>query len=125
MPFEESVLYLDEPGSPSDKKPPFINGYVPDLYATGSRHIVGEAKTKTDLDRVHSRLQIEEFFRFLSTTQNGLLVLAVPLIAWNYGKSVLRCLRRETAASNVEAVCIYGQYARLDSADFLRVGRVA
>ncbi|XUY30433.1 hypothetical protein RMR21_025795 (plasmid) [Agrobacterium sp. rho-8.1] len=66
------------------ERPPRINGYVPDLYATDvptTATLIGEAKTKTDLETDHTRVQIHAFLDYLSQTPNGIFVLSVPLSA--------------------------------------------
>ena len=66
------------------ERPPRIAGYTPDIYATDvptTRTLVGEAKTRADLETEHSRRQIAAFLAFLSKTPNAVFVLAVPLSA--------------------------------------------
>lgn len=121
--FDERTLLLfaDVPGASSDSKPPQLYGFVPDVYVARPRYIIGEAKTMKDLDTRHSQDQIASFLRYLTTQENGLFILAVPLHAWNYGKSVIRHLKSKTEAREVQTLCIYGGYSssssgsRLDS----------
>lgn len=66
------------------EKPPRVEGYTPDVYATNiptTRTLIGEAKTRIDLETEHSGQQIGAFLRYLSHTTGGIFVLAVPLIA--------------------------------------------
>lgn len=66
------------------EKPPRVEGYTPDVHATNiptTRTLIGEAKTRLDLENEHSRQQISAFLRYLSYTAGGIFVLAVPLIA--------------------------------------------
>lgn len=66
------------------ERPPKINGYVPDLYATDvptTKTLIGEAKTKADLERNHTRDQISAFLAYLSQTPRGIFALSVPLLA--------------------------------------------
>jgi hypothetical protein len=66
------------------EKPPKVAGYTPDVLATNiptTRTLIGEAKTRADLENDHSRQQISAFLRYLSHTAGGIFVLAVPLNA--------------------------------------------
>ncbi|RUW94395.1 hypothetical protein [Mesorhizobium sp. M7A.F.Ca.US.010.02.1.1] len=66
------------------ERPPRVEGYVPDVYATDvptTTTIIGEAKTKRDLETEHSRRQISAFLSYLSNTPRGVFVLSVPWTA--------------------------------------------
>lgn len=66
------------------ERPPRIGGFTPDVYATDvptTRTLIGEAKTRTDLENEHSRQQISAFLEYLAHTEGGMFVLAVPLAA--------------------------------------------
>jgi hypothetical protein len=66
------------------ERPPRVGGFVPDVYATDvptTRTLIGEAKTRQDLETDHSRQQIEAFLEHLAHTPNGVFVLSVPLAA--------------------------------------------
>ena len=66
------------------ERPPRIEGFTPDVHATNvptTRTLIGEAKTRIDLENDHSRQQISAFLRYLSHTAGGIFVLAVPLTA--------------------------------------------
>ena len=66
------------------ERPPRIGGYTPDVYATDvptTTTLIGEAKTKQDLETEHSRRQISAFLNYLAMTPRGIFVLAVPLAA--------------------------------------------
>jgi hypothetical protein len=106
-------IYADLPGSSAESKPPPIGGYVPDVLANHPGLIIGEAKTKTDLDTRHSREQLCAFLSHLAQHKDGLLVLAVPLHAWNYGKSVIRAAKLHTNSTEVRSICIFPQYRLL------------
>lgn len=43
--------------------------------------LVGEAKTRIDLERDHTRRQVNAFLKYLAVTPRGVFVLAVPLEA--------------------------------------------
>ncbi|RUV24883.1 MULTISPECIES: hypothetical protein [unclassified Mesorhizobium] len=63
------------------ERPPRIEGFVPDVYATDvptTTTFIGEAKTRRDLETEHSRKQISAFLSYLSKTPSGVFVLSVP-----------------------------------------------
>ena len=85
-----SHMLIDIPENTLQKKPPKIYEFVPDIFVPNTRgysHIIGEAKTATDIDNNHTVEQITAFLRKCSESDNSLLVLAVP---WhkvgNYGR---------------------------------------
>lgn len=66
------------------ERPPRVEGYVPDVYAKDvptTTTVIGEAKTKLDLQTEHSRRQISAFLSYLSNTPRGVFVLSVPWTA--------------------------------------------
>lgn len=66
------------------ERPPRIHGYVPDVFAINvptTATLIGEAKTREDLETERSQNQISAFLRYLSETRNGIFVLGVPLTA--------------------------------------------
>ena len=66
------------------ERPPKIEGYVPDVFATDvptTKTLIGEAKTQQDIETEHSRRQIVAFLNYLSETPRGIFVLSVPLVA--------------------------------------------
>ncbi len=61
--------------------PKLIYGYRPDLYAvriSDDKQYIGEAKTKKDLEKNHSRKQLRAFLEYLSGFENSILILGVP-----------------------------------------------
>lgn len=66
------------------ERPPRIGGYTPDVHACDvptRRTVIGEAKTRADLENDHSRRQISAFLTHLAQTPGGTFVLAVPYVA--------------------------------------------
>lgn len=120
----EAPVFMDVPGNNSQIKPPLIGGYFPDLFMPRPQTLIGEAKTKTDLDTMHTREQLFAFLQYLASFDDSLFVLAVPLYAWNYGKSVIRKLRKDANAESVTALCIYQNYSQMNATLPLRAGRV-
>ncbi len=102
-------LYVDETLSVSRQKPPRLNGFVPDVYATSLANdltIVGEAKTGLDLETRRSREQLFAFLRHLSCSPCPLLALAIE---WQYratAKSLLQLLKRRAQAEPVTVIIL-------------------
>lgn len=66
------------------ERPPRIGGHVPDVYAVDvptTHTLIGEAKTKADLETEHTRRQLISYLDYLAVTPGGILVLAVSLVA--------------------------------------------
>lgn len=66
------------------ERPPKIEGYVPDVFITDvptTTTLIGEAKTRHDVETDHSQRQIFAFLSYLSKTPRGIFVLSVPLAA--------------------------------------------
>lgn len=91
------------------ERPPRINGYVPDLYATDvptTATLIGEAKTKADLETDHTRVQIQAFLGYLSQTPNGIFVLSVPLSAAATARRLLSQLKAPFMEAQTRTVVI-------------------
>ena len=77
-------LYVDTSAIKSRALPPRIGGYVPDIFARDvpqTRTLIGEAKTRQDLETERSHQQLHAFLEYLCHTPNGIFVLCVPTIA--------------------------------------------
>jgi hypothetical protein len=77
------TMYVDLPSAGRDR-PGMISGYVPDIFAIDTPEtcrIIGEAKTATDCETPHSRLQFIAFLWHLSLFPSGFFYLSVP---WFY-----------------------------------------
>jgi hypothetical protein len=93
----------------SNGKPPRIDGYVPDAFATsfsGNRIVIGEAKTWRDLENRHTHDQIVAFMRRCRASTGGVLVLAVPWHMTRFAASLLRSLKKRHACEPVDTVVI-------------------
>lgn len=98
------------------ERPPRVNGYVPDLYATDvptTATLIGEAKTKADLETDHTRKQIHAFLSYLAQTPNGIFVLSVPLPAAMTARRLLLELKRPFQDAQTRTVIIDGVGAKL------------
>ncbi|ESY22452.1 MULTISPECIES: hypothetical protein [unclassified Mesorhizobium] len=97
------------------ERPPRVNGYVPDLYAIDvptTATLIGEAKTKADLENEHSRRQINAFLAYLARTPNGIFVLSVPLPASMAARRLLVELKAPFHDARTRTVVIDGLGAK-------------
>ena len=91
------------------ERPPMIEGYVPDVFARNvptSVTLVGEAKTRQDLERHHSRRQISAFLSYLSNTPQGIFVLSVPPVAGATARRLLSKLNQPFLAAGTRTVVL-------------------
>lgn len=108
---DKGYLLIDHPQYAACNKPHKINGYVPDVFtasAPNGQTIIGEAKTKRDVDRPHSVEQIKAFLRYCSNHENAVFVFASPWSMSRYAKALLRRLQQHTNASMVTVIVIEG-----------------
>ena len=69
-----------------------IDGYVPDVFVTDvpiTTTLIGEAKTRRDLETDRSRRQITAFLSYLANTPQGIFVLSVPMLAGTTARHIL------------------------------------
>ena len=84
---------------------------MPDVYATDvptTRTLIGEAKTRRDLETDHSRQQIEAFLGHLAHTPNGIFVLSVPLAATATARRQVAELMQRVPPSETRTVILDG-----------------
>jgi hypothetical protein len=110
--FPDSCLciLLDLPESPRCDKPPVIEGYHPDLFAEDTPPtftVIGEAKTASDLETVHSKLQFRAYLSFLRLRPRPRLVVATPWYAQNSARTLLAAAKREADAEQVEVAFVH------------------
>ena len=79
----EMRLTLDFQDTPGDPVPSLINGYRPDIIGlcTGAcyRLVIAEAKTDGDINKPHTRSQVDAFLQHLDAMKSGIgtFILAV------------------------------------------------
>jgi hypothetical protein len=98
------------------ERPPRIEGFTPDVHAVDvptTRTLIGEAKTRADLETDHSRRQISAFLGYLAKTSGGLFVLAVPLTAGATARRLLRQLNAPFTAKPTRLIVLDGSVLRL------------
>jgi hypothetical protein len=80
---DERTIMADLGDCTSQRKPPRVGGFVPDVYA---RHlneldlVIGEAKSLDDIENMHTIGQITAFLKACSLMERALFVMIVP---WN------------------------------------------
>lgn len=91
------------------EKPNRIDGFVPDVYAFDApltTIIIGEAKTRDDLETEHSRQQIVAFLSFLGHQNTGIFILAVPWQIKRRAQGIVSTLREAAGAESVKTVTL-------------------
>jgi|SRR5581483_1801050 len=104
-PVETLNVWADQP-SIREYQCPFDTGQVQaDVIAIrrDTRFvIIGEAKTRRDVDTLHTRKQLKEYYEFLLTRAGGLLWFSVPLGSGGEALRVAKSIRREVKCERVE-----------------------
>lgn len=104
-------ILLDSAGSPPEKRPRPIGGYVPDVSiqtVPASFVIIGEAKTLNDLTTRHTRAQLHAYLEYLTMQADPLLVLATPWVGLGLARGLLRQLKRSAKAEDVPTHFLIG-----------------
>jgi hypothetical protein len=99
----------DLPSAIGAEKPNRIGGFVPDVYAFDApltTTIIGEAKTRDDLDTEHSKKQISAFLSFLSYQNTGIFVMAVPWQVKRRAHAIVTNLQKAAGAAAVKTVTL-------------------
>jgi hypothetical protein len=112
MDGDQHLLILhDLPGLLGCEKPPMIEGFRPDLYATSGALqgvIIGEAKTADDLETAHSREQYRAYARHLAASARArpTFILAVPWQLRVRAKTLMRLAVEEAGAPAIVRIVI-------------------
>lgn len=110
MDADQHFLILhDLPSLIGCEKPPMIEGFRPDLYATcGATEavIIGEAKTANDLETAHSREQYRAYARHLAASPRSTFILAVPWQLRVRAKTLMRLAVEEAGAPAIVRIVI-------------------
>lgn len=103
-PQESLTLWADHPRSRAYVPPFRIGGAEADIIAVRrdtNFAIVGEAKTRGDIDNLHTRKQLKAYFEFLLTQPGGLLWFSVPLGCGGEAFGVANGVRRQNKCERV------------------------
>lgn len=103
---EYASILLDLPEQASSNKPFAINGYNPDMYIKSTRRILGEAKTRSDIETIHSRAQYCAYLDHLKLYEDSVMVIAVPWFAVPQARSLITSIKATQNAMNVETIFI-------------------
>ena len=96
-------LYADLPNQSSLHLPDIINNFRPDLYfEEGARVIVGEAKTRFDIEKKHSIEQYRAFIRHCNGFEDATFVMAVPWDMTRLARNLLKKLLIDHEAQSVK-----------------------
>jgi len=103
------LILHDLPSAIGCEKPPMIEGFRPDLYASNGAIqcvIVGEAKTAKDLETAHSQEQYRAYARHLAVCAHPTFILAVPWSLRVRAKTLMRLAVEEAGAPAIVRVVI-------------------
>lgn len=103
---ECAAMLADLPESPSNCRPMAIGGYIPDVYIKLVNPILGEAKTRKDIESIHSRDQYAAYLKHLRIFDSPILLIAVPWDSVAQARSLLRCLQRSHDAMHVKTIVL-------------------
>lgn len=96
----DAIIWADSSIYEEAERPPVIGGHVPDLFArvdNATRYILGEAKTRKDLENEHTYSQIAAFLSYCEKSGNARFIMAVPFDMQIFTENLLRRVRRERA----------------------------
>lgn len=105
----EMVIYVDHINAAANSRPPVVGSSVPDLFGSSvtiGKALIGEAKTKNDIENKHCRRQLCDYLVFLNEWNHGHLVIAVPWQCTNQMRSLIRFLQKKTATQNVKVTIL-------------------
>lgn len=91
------------------EKPNRIDGFVPDVYAFDAPRtttIIGEAKTKEDLETERSKKQIAAFLSHLHYQDTGIFIMAVPWQVKRRAQTIVSILQKAAGAASVRTVTL-------------------
>lgn len=91
------------------EKPPKIEGHVPDVFVTDvptTTTLIGEAKTRQDLESDRTRKQISAFLKYLSKTPQGIFVLCVPMVSAATARRLVSELNRPFKCTLTQTVIL-------------------
>jgi hypothetical protein len=100
---EDCFLFADGDHTHSQGCPPQLEAVRPDVYPRlRNRHVViGEAKTPFDIDKPHTKVQLDAYFRHLACEPSGELLVAVPYLCVGLTHRLCRHIRRLAGAESV------------------------
>jgi hypothetical protein len=109
IPQRQGIIFKDTSAATPAERSPVIFGYVPDIYyksADGLLVVIGEAKTRSDLENTHTIAQFKSFLRYCQDYRPSMLVIAVPWDMVRLAKSMTHRIKRKIDAPDVEIVIL-------------------
>lgn len=101
------IVYCDiQDGCSSE--PPLIGNNRPDVFARDiatSLSIIGEAKTASDIDNLHTSMQLTSFFDYLRDSPRGEFWLGVPWLSAGTAIRVSMGIRQKLNAEHIP-ICV-------------------
>lgn len=94
----QAVILADTSIFNSKDRPPIIEGHIPDVYARVDKlqqTIIGEAKTRKDLENAHAMSQFKAYLSYCAANPRTRLVLAVPWDMRGFVHNLFNRLRLE------------------------------
>lgn len=94
----QAVIFADTSIFEARDRPPKIGGHVPDVYARTDmlgQSIIGEAKTRKDLENEHTMSQLRAYLSYCCTNPGARLVLAVQWDMRGFVHNLLNRLKAE------------------------------
>jgi len=101
-----AVILADTSIFNAKDRPPVISGHIPDVFArvdSLQRTIIGEAKTRKDLENEHTMSQFRAYSSYCKYNPETLLILAVP---WEMRRFVHNLFNRLKNENNLQAETI-------------------
>ena len=103
--YPKYMVLSDIQKYPGDSVPNKINGFKPDFLAVSGdkkHHIIGEAKTVTDLNSSHSEKQFITFITYLENQDTSNFLLSVPYESTPRAKIILYFLSIKLCVSTTK-----------------------
>ncbi len=106
---EDLAIFTDRAGETVDCRSPRIGGFIPDVYAVGTRsldlRVIGEAKSSKDFFSARTEPQLRAFLQHLSIYSRGVLLVAVPFSTLPSVNALMRRLLVD-GCRNVEVIAM-------------------
>lgn len=94
----QAVILADTSIIADLNRPPKIGGHIPDVYARVDmlrQAIIGEAKTRKDLENDHTMSQLQAFLAYCHGNPGTRLVLAVPWMMRGFVHNLFNRMKSE------------------------------
>ncbi|MBN2031584.1 hypothetical protein JW824_15235 [bacterium] len=106
-------MLIDDLSETTKGKPPKINNYIPDaivIKTSQGSFIIGEAKTARDVEKKHTRNQIEAFLERCKKENDAIFIFAVPWNLIRIANSIVKEIQEKICAQNVKIIILERLY---------------